>query len=249
MGQDELIAAVAGLGKKTAVVINAGGSVDVMPWKDKVGALMQAWYGGEDGGTAVASLLMGDASPSGHLPISWERKLEDNPSFANYYPAAGSKEIVYREGIFVGYRGYDHLGRKPLYPFGFGMSYTTFAFSGLSIDEQSPGVEMVNFKVKNTGPVDGATVAQVYLAPKGGGGVERPEKELKGFVRVMLKAGESKEVLVRLRPPDFAYFDEKGNDWRVAPGVYAVRIGESSGALPLAGEVRIGKEMRIPVSE
>ncbi len=220
-----------------------------MPWKDRVGAVMQAWYGGEDGGTAVASLLMGDASPSGHLPISWERKLEDNPSLANYYPAAGSKEIVYKEGIFVGYRGYDHLGRKPLYPFGFGMSYTGFAFSGMGVKETAPGVETVTFTVRNTGAVEGATVAQVYLSPEGKGGVERPEKELKGFARVDLKAGESKEVSVALGPRDFAYFDEAGKDWRVAAGMYRVRVGESSEALPLDGEVKIAKEMRIPVAQ
>ena len=248
LGQDELIQAVAALGKKTVVVLNAGGSVDVMPWKDKVGAVMQAWYGGEDGGTAVAALLMGDANPSGHLPISWERKLEDNPSFANYYPAARSREIKYQEGIFVGYRGYDHLGRKPLYPFGYGLSYTSFAFSGMAVTEGPVGYQAVHFKVRNTGRVAGATVAQVYVAPQGGG-VERPEKELKGFARVELKAGESKDITVPLKPRDFAYFDEAGKDWRVAPGTYRVRVGESSEALPLQGEVKVGREMRIGVSE
>ena len=248
LGQDELIAAAAALGKKTVVVVNAGGSVDVTPWKDKVGAVMMAWYGGEDGGTAVASLLMGDASPSGHLPISWERRLEDNPSFAYYYPAAGSREIKYGEGIFVGYRGYDHLGRKPLYPFGYGLSYTGFAFSGMTVTEGAPGVETVRFTVRNTGKVAGAAVAQVYVSPQTSG-VERPEKELKGFARVALQAGESREVSVRLRPRDFAYFDEGGKDWRVAAGTYRVRVGESSAVLPLEGEVRIGREMRIGVAE
>ncbi len=248
LGQDELIAAIARLGKKTVVVMNAGGSVDVMPWKDQVGAILHAWYPGEDGGTAVASLLFGDESPSGHLPISWETKLSDNPSLANYYPEPGTNKIVYREGVFVGYRGYDHLRRTPLFPFGYGLSYTSFGFSDMNVNETAPGVEAVTFTVKNTGAVAGATVAQVYVAPKTSS-VERPEKELKGFARVELGPGETKTLTVELKPRDFAYFDEATRDWHVMKGEYAVRVGESSAVLPLQREVRIGKEMHLAVSE
>ena len=248
LGQDELIRQVAALGKKTVVVMNAGGSVDVVPWKDQVGAILHAWYPGEDGGTAVAQLLFGDASPSGHLPISWESKLSDNPSLATYYPEPGTNKIVYREGVFVGYRGYDHSKRKPLFPFGYGLSYTSFAFSGLNVSERAPGTETVTFSVKNTGAAAGATVAQVYVAPKTTG-VERPEKELKGFARVELRPGEAKSVTVELKPRDFAYFDEGTHDWHVMKGEYAVRVGESSEALPLQHEVRLGKELHLPVSE
>lgn len=248
LGQDELIRQVARLGKKTVVVMNAGGSVDVTPWKDQVGAILHAWYPGEDGGTAVAQLLFGDANPSGHLPISWETKLSDNPSLPNYYPEPGTNKIVYREGLFVGYRGYDHLKRKPLFPFGYGLSYTSFAFSDMHVQQVSDGAEAVTFSVKNTGDFAGATVAQVYVAPRTGG-VERPEKELKGFARVELAPGESKTVSVELKPRDFAFFDESTHDWHVLKGEYAVRVGENSAALPLEHEVRIEKELHLPVSE
>ena len=153
LGQDELIQQLAALGKKTVVVLSAGGSVDVTPWKDRVGAILQSWYPGEDGGTAVADLLFGDADPSGHLPISWESKLTDNPSYENYYPQPGSLDVDYKEGIYVGYRGYDHLHRKPLFPFGYGLSYTTFAYSGLQVTPRDPGHASVTLTVKIPDPV------------------------------------------------------------------------------------------------
>lgn len=248
LGQNELIQEIAKLGKKTVVVLNAGGSVDITPWKNEVGAILHAWYPGEDGGTAVASLLFGDASPSGHLPISWETKLADNPSYTSYYPEPGTGKIPYRDGIFVGYRGYDHLRRKPLFPFGFGMSYTTFAYSGLDVTSTAPGKEAVTFTVKNTGATAGATVAQVYVFPKTEA-VERAEKELKGFERVELKPGESRVVTVELKPRDFAYFDEKGTDWHVPAGKYDIRVGDSSEKLSLTREVRIAKDLHIPLAQ
>ena len=252
LGQDELIERIAALdaetGKKTVVVLNAGGSVNITSWKDKVGAILQAWYPGEDGGTALEELLFGEANPSGHLPISWETKLADNPSTENYYPQSGAKDIDYREGIYVGYRGYDHLHRKPLFPFGYGLSYTTFAYTGLSVTPHGPAAETVSFAVKNTGAVAGATVAQVYVAPQGGS-VDRPEKELKGFDRVLLAPGESRTVTLELTPRDLAYFDVKTNDWKVEAGKYMVRVGDSSDALPLEKEITVHEAMHIPVSQ
>ena len=248
LGQDELIQQVAALGKKTVVVLNAGGSVDITPWKDKVGAILQSWYPGEDGGTAVAELLFGEASPSGHLPISWESKITDNPSFEAYYPQPGKLDIDYRDGIYVGYRGYDHLHRKPLFPFGYGLSYTTFAFSGLEVTPHGPGLATVRFAVKNTGSVAGATVAQVYVSAPNST-VDRPEKELKGFERLSLQPGESRDVAVELTPRDFSYFDTKAGDWKAVAGQYAIRVGERSDLLPLTGKVSIGKDLHIPASE
>jgi beta-glucosidase len=125
VGQEQLIQQIASLGKKTIVVITSGGGVDVSTWKDKVQGIFETWYSGEEGGTAAARLLFGDENPSGHLPISWEEKITDNPSFAHYYPDPGTNKIVYREGIFMGYRGYEHNHVEPQYPFGFGLSYTT----------------------------------------------------------------------------------------------------------------------------
>lgn len=251
LGQDELIKEIAGNdgpGKKTVVVLNAGGSVNLAPWKDDVDAILDAWYPGEDGGTAVASLLFGDANPSGHLPISWETKLDDNPSYAFYYPAAGTNRITYGDGIFVGYRGYDHINRQPLFPFGYGLSYTTFAYSGLHVSSPTPGDATVTFSVKNTGSRPGATVAQLYIAPPSGG-VERPAKELKAFQRVELRPGESKTVSLTLRPRDFAFFDERTNDWHVASGTYTLRLGASSDARPASHDLHIAKDFHISVAE
>ncbi len=118
-------------GKKTIVMITSGGSVNVTPWKDDVDGIFETWYAGEEGGVAAARLLFGEANPSGHLPISWEKQITDNPSYAHYYPDAGTNKIVYREGIFMGYRGYEHNHVEPQYPFGFGLSYTTFKFGNL----------------------------------------------------------------------------------------------------------------------
>ncbi|MGI4829416.1 MAG: glycoside hydrolase family 3 protein [Janthinobacterium lividum] len=251
LGQDELIAKLAAMGKKTVVVLNAGGSVNVMPWKDQVGAILQSWYPGEDGGRAVSELLFGEANPSGHLPISWEKQLADNPSLPNYYPAPGSKDVDYKEGIYVGYRGYDHLHREPLYAFGYGLSYTTFAYSGLKMNSGAPGEATATFTVKNTGTTAGATVAQVYVSAASGEAakVDRPEKELKGFERVMLQPGESREVTVALKPRSFAYWNVKTGDWKVDEGRYTVRVGDRSDMLPLRGEVKVGKAMHLAVAE
>ena len=252
LGQDELIQQIAALdkktGKKTIVVLNAGGSVHVTPWKDKVDALLQAWYPGEDGGTAVAELLFGEANPSGHLPISWEKELTDNPSYENYYPQPGSNQINYREGIYVGYRGYDHLHRAPLFPFGYGLSYTTFAYSGLTVTTRAPGTETVGFTVKNTGSVAGATVAQVYVGARSSM-TDRPDKELKGFERILLQPGESRAVTIDLKPRDLSFFNVKTNDWEVEAGDYSIRVGDRSDQLPLTQQIKIGTTMHIPVSE
>ncbi len=252
LGQDELIEQLAALdrqtGKKTVVVLNAGGSVDITPWKDQVGAILQSWYPGEDGGTAIADLLFGDADPSGHLPISWEAKLADNPSYENYYPAPGKLDIDYKEGIYVGYRGYDHLHRQPLFPFGYGLSYTSFAYSGLQVTPGAPGHATVSFTIRNTGAVAGATVAQLYVSP-GTSKVDRPEKELKGFDRVSLPPGGSRTLKLELRPRDFAFYDTEAGEWRATAGAYNLRVGDSSATLPLIGEFTIHKDLHIPVSQ
>ena len=133
LGQDELIQEMTAANKNTIVVMTSGGSVDMNPWLDRVPALVQAWYPGQEGGTALAEILFGDVNPSGRLPVTFERRWEDNPVHDSYYPEAGTKRVVYKEGVFVGYRGYEHNGTKPLFPFGFGLSYTTFKYSNLSI--------------------------------------------------------------------------------------------------------------------
>ena len=217
VGQEQLIQQIAALGKKTIVVITSGGSVDVSSWKDKV----------QQGGTASARLLFGDDDPSGHLPISWEKQITDNPSYAHYYPDPGTNKIVYREGIFMGYRGYEHNHVEPQYPFGFGLSYTTFSFRNLKSAPAGDGHFTVTFDVTNTGKRAGATVAQLYVSevsPK----VERPVKELKGFERVLLQPGETKHLTLDLNARSFSYFDVKSAAWRADAGNYDLLLGDSS---------------------
>ncbi len=194
-GQNELIQKVAAKNKNVIIVITSGGGVDMTPWIDKVSGVVEAWYPGQEGGTALAEILTGDTNPSGHLPATFERRWEDNPTHDTYYPAAGTNKVPYKEGIFVGYRGYEHNKTKPLFPFGYGLSYTTFKYSNLVADEHS-----VSFDVTNTGSRAGDAVPQVYIAPEQSS-VPRPAKELKGFARVTLQPGETKTVKIPLERP------------------------------------------------
>jgi beta-glucosidase len=227
VGQDQLIEQIAALGKKTVVVITSGGSVDVSGWQDKVQGILETWYAGEEGGTAAARLLFGEDNPSGHLPISWEKRIADNPSYAHYYPDPGTDKVVYREGIFMGYRGYERNHVAPMYPFGFGLSYTTFSFGNLKSAPAPDGHFTVTFDVKNTGKRAGATVAQLYVSEISPA-IERPAKELKGFERVSLRPGETKHVVLNLNPRSFSYFDVKGSAWQADAGKYKLILGDSS---------------------
>src|SRR6202022_946124 len=179
-GQDELIRQISAVNKNTIVVLTAGGNVDMTQWIDNVPAILHAWYPGQEGGPALAQLILGDYSPSGKLPASFERRWEDNPTFHSYYPNKGEKRVQYSEGIFVGYRHFDRSETKPLFAFGYGLSYTAFGYSNLSVTPQtgSPGGPvMVSFDVRNTGRRAGAEVAELYV----GGAqarVPRPVREL-----------------------------------------------------------------------
>jgi beta-glucosidase len=237
-GQDELIQAMAAANKKTIVVLTSGGGVDMHSWLDQVAGVVQAWYPGQEGGTALAEILFGDANPSGRLPISIERRWEDNPVHDSYYPDAQNR-VVYKEGVFVGYRGYEHSGTKPLFPFGFGLSYTTFSYSNLSVMPSAaadgrPGAS-VSFDLTNTGSREGAEVAQVYVGeahPK----VARPAKELKAFARVDLKPGETKHVTLTLDRRAFSHYDVDAKDWLADAGEYEVLVGRSSAHIDLNGK-------------
>lgn len=234
-GQNELIRQIVSANRNTIVVLTAGGSVDMTPWLDQVPALLHAWYPGEQGGRALAQIVFGEFSPSGKLPASFERQWEDNPTFHSYYPAKGEKRVKYSEGVFLGYRYYDHSDVKPLFPFGFGLSYTTFSYSNLSVtpktgDLKSPIV--VAFDVKNTGSREAAEVAQVYVSDLHSS-VPRPVKELKGFSKVSLKAGETKRVTVSLNRRAFSFYDVRKKDWSAEPGQFFVLVGGSSVSVPL----------------
>jgi len=246
-GQDELIQQMAAANKNTIVVMTSGGSVDMNSWVDRVPALLEAWYPGQEGGTALAEVLFGDVNPSGRLPITFERRWADNPTHDSYYPAAGTNRVVYKEGVFVGYRGYEHNGTKPLFPFGSGLSYTTFQYSNLAIkpfasaapqgDSSGPRYE-VSFEVKNTGTREGADVAQVYVGVTQAK-VPRPAKELKGFVKVNLRPGETKKVLIILDKRAFSYYDVDSRQWRAEPGAFDVLIARSSQQIELRGKLTL----------
>jgi len=240
-GQNELIEAMLAANKNVIVVVNAGGTVDMSTWVNRTPALLQAWYPGQEGGAALAQILFGDFSPSGRLPISFESRLEDNPAYPNYYPNDGDKRVKYNEGIFVGYRHYDKTGVKLLFPFGFGLSYTTFKFSDLAITPSSiTGDQPVNvsFNVTNTGNREGAEVAELYVSDHNAN-VSRPVKELKGFAKVNLKPGETQKVSITLDSRAFSYYDPKIRKWTASPGEFGVMVGKSVGDIDLRGVLRL----------
>jgi beta-glucosidase len=238
-GQDELIQLVTAANPKTIVVLTAGGGVDTNPWLDRTPVFLHTWYGGQEAGRAVARVLFGEVNPSGKLPITFERHIEDNPAYKHYYEEPGTLNVKYEEGIFVGYRHYAPDKTQPLFPFGFGLSYTTFAFSNLKVTSGAAKAEAtVTFDVKNTGSRAGAEVAQVYVSEPGAK-VRRPFEELKGFARVQLAAGETRQVSIPLDRRSFAYWDTGKHDWTVDAGSFVIRVGDSSVNLPLEGRFAV----------
>ncbi len=262
-GQDELIQQIAAANPRTIVVVTAGGAIDASPWIDKVAALLHTWYSGEEGGTALAQLLFGEHTPGGRLPISWERKLEDNPSFASYYPAPADlkeEKVHYNDDIFVGYRGYEKAGTKPLYPFGFGLSFTTFKYSNLKITPAKSGTSTgspapgyqplyeVAFDITNTGKRPGAEVAQLYLSPANApASAPRPKQELKGFARADLKPGETRHLSIPLNTRSFSWFNEQAKAWQADPGTYTLHISRSSVEPQLEGKITLDKPSTTPL--
>lgn len=234
-GQDNLIKAVADVNRNTIVALTAGGGVATSDWIGKIPALLHTWYAGQEGGNALAKILFGDVNPSGKLPITWERTIEDNPAYAHYYETPGTRDVEYAEGIFLGYRYVDMHQVKPLFPFGFGMSYTTFSFSNLTVTPEavSPdGIVTVNFDVTNTGMRAGTEVAEIYVGEPSAT-LSRPVKELKGFSRVTLAPGETGHVTATLSRRSMAYWDINTHDWKVDPGRFIVFVGDSSANVPL----------------
>jgi beta-glucosidase len=236
--QNELVQAIAAANKNTVVVLTAGGNVDMTQWIDAVPGLFHTWYPGQEGGRALADLLFGSVNPSGKLPVTFERHWKDNPASGSYYPndpASGPTAVKYNEGVFVGYRGYEKNGTRPLFPFGYGLSYTTFKFSNLKTTPGAPRLGQavtVSFDVTNTGKTAGAEVAQLYLGNPGAS-VPRPAKELKGFAKVNLNPGETKHVSLQLTPREMSFFDVGSNNWKQEPGRFEVKVGHSSADIDL----------------
>jgi beta-glucosidase len=277
--QDELIQNVSNvkLGQ-TIVVTHGGGSFDVQPWIDQIGALLHASYPGQNGGQALAEILFGTVNPSGKLPFTWEKRITDNPAFATFPMPLNQKPpspnptttIQYTEGIFVGYRGYEIKNIEPQFPFGFGLSYTTFAYSDLDIepaekendrekrgdreehgltkaefkehDGDDHGLVRVSFTVTNTGKRAGAEIAELYVGEKNPT-VPRPIKELKGFKKVFLQPGDSRRVTLDLDQRSFAFFDSGRRLWVAKPDIYNILVGASSQDIRLNGQFKLQSEL------
>jgi len=226
--QDELVKAVLVANPHTVVVLKSGGPV-LMPWIDRAPAIVEAWYPGEEDGSVVAAVLFGEVNPSGKLPITFPKRDTDTPlQTPAQYPGVDGV-AHYSEGILVGYRWYDDQKIEPLFPFGYGLSYTTFGFKDLKLS--TPDAEKnvtVKFTVTNTGKRAGAEVAQVYVSLPSLPNVPQPPRQLKGFQRVELAAGRSAKVTIKLDARAFSYWDEPSHGWKVAPGSYTVSVGNSS---------------------
>jgi beta-glucosidase len=231
------------LNEKTVVIVNSGGGINMSQWINKASAVVYAWYGGQTGSQAVAEILSGKVNPSGKLPISIERKFEDSPGFG-YIPADEHLyngktddqfthkqfDVKYNEGIFVGYRWYEHKNIKPLFAFGFGLSYSSFEYDDLQVEPKNFTLidnVQVSFTVKNTSEVEGSEISQLYIQD-----VEstfpRPLKELKGFKKLDLKPGESQTVTIVLSARDFSYWNPEKKQWFAEPGKFNILVGSSS---------------------
>ena len=244
--QNELIARVAAANPNTVVVLHNGSPVE-MPWVRDVKGILEAYLGGQAVGTAVVRLLFGEGNPCGKLPETFPVKLEDNPSYLFY---GGEGDVVeYREGVFVGYRYYDKKKMEVLFPFGHGLSYTTFAYANLRVDkdviDDTESVS-VSVDVTNTGSVAGKEIVQLYVSDRESTPI-RPEKELKGYEKVDLVPGETKIVTFVLDKRSFAYWNTAIHDWHVEGGEFAVMVGRSSRDIALNKTVTVNSTVRLPV--
>jgi beta-glucosidase len=235
-GQDALIAALAAANPKIVVCLFGSGPVEMDAWLAKVPALVQLWYPGMEGGAALAEILAGTINPSGKLPVTIPKRLADSPAHAlGTYP--GTDGVAdYKEGLLVGYRWFDRRHIEPQFPFGFGLSYTTFAVSDLAVKRDGEGAK-VSVTVKNTGSRAGAEVVQIYVGPAGEGGEGEPVRTLHAFDKIALKPGESRRVALALDWRAFAHWDVTKHDWVVPPGKRTIQAGTSSRDLPLEATV------------
>jgi beta-glucosidase len=234
--QDELIEKVAAVNKNTIVVLTNGSPVLMDKWINKVKGVVETWFPGVEGGNAITDVLLGNYNPSGKLPVTFPHKWEDCSAYPTYNVL--KERTYYADDIYVGYRHFDKFGIEPLFPFGYGLSYTTFGYSGLNVTSSDSSTFNVIFNIKNTGSVKGEEVAQVYVSSHGLN-VERPVKELKGFAKVALNPGETKTVTVKLNRNAFAYYSEKNAEWIVDAGSYKIAVGSSSRDLKLQSDIDV----------
>lgn len=243
--QNRLIEAVAAANPRTVVVLHNGSPVE-MPWLGRVAGVLEAYLGGQAVGIAAVDVLYGETNPCGHLPETFPRQLSDNPSYL-FYGGEGN-EADYREGVFVGYRYYDKKQMDVLFPFGFGLSYTTFACSDLRLSADSitdNDTLTATVTVTNTGARAGKAVVQLYVGDKEST-VKRPVRELKGFEKVPLEPGESRDVTFTLDKRAFAYWNTRLHDWHVESGAFTIAVGQSSRDIEASAEVTVESTVRVP---
>jgi len=231
------------------VVFIGGGAVEMsQSWLSRTPALLYAWYPGMEGGNALARVLFGDVDPSGKLPCTFPKRLADTPAAAlDAYP--GEKgTVVYTEGLLIGYRWYDMKNIEPLFPFGYGLSYTHFSYSNLNLVQGGEPTRLplaVEFEIANAGGHAGAEIAEIYVEPAHPS-VFRPVKELKGFAKVFLQPGEKQKVTVRLDENAFAHYDLGTRCWVAEKGEYKILVGRSSRDIPLTGEFHLAQTIYQP---
>ncbi len=234
---DDLISAVAAANPNTIVVLNTGSAV-TMPWLSSVAGVLEAWYPGQEDGAAIAALLFGNADPSGHLTVTFPQSLSQVPASTPAQWTGENGTVQYSEGIDVGYRWYDSQGLTPLFPFGFGLSYTTFSFSNLQVGSLPAGGDAtVTATVTNTGSVAGADVAQLYVSDPSASG--QPPRQLEGFQRVYLQPGASQTVQFQLTQQNLQYWNSSSNGWATSTGNYGISVGDSDANLPLTGTLNV----------
>lgn len=241
--QDEMIRFAASLNPNVIVVVYAGGGFDMSQWRDSVRGIVLGWYPGQEGGLAIARMMAGEFSPSGRLPITIDADLADNPTAQSYYPKEKAetkrgftnKYVTYTEGVFVGYRGYERSGKKPLYPFGYGLTYGDFEYSDIAAVPSEDGFD-ITFKLTNNGRMKAAEVAQVYVGEVSPS-VPRPAKEIKGYSKVTLGKGESQIVRIHLGKDAFSFYDVDTHDFRANNGKFNIFVGASSEDIRLTTEV------------
>lgn len=222
--QDELIQKIAEVNKNTVVVLTTGAPVLMDKWIDKVNAVLEMWFGGSEGGNAIADVLLGNYNPSGKLPITFPKRWEDCSAYETYkkYPA----RTYYADDIYIGYRHFDKYNIEPIFPFGFGLSYTTFEYSNINVADKGDKYE-VSIDLKNTGNMKGAEVVQLYVSQKNPK-VDRPIKELKAFKKVYLNPGETQKVILEFDKNSLSYYDEASRSWKLDKDDYEILIGSSS---------------------
>ncbi|WP_017258856.1 glycoside hydrolase family 3 C-terminal domain-containing protein [Pedobacter arcticus] len=226
-GQDKLIAAVLKANPKTIIVLLGGGAIDITQWEEKASGIIESWYSGMEGGNALAKIIFGEVNPSGKLPVTFPRKLEDSPAHKlGEYPGNGNT-VHYKDDIYVGYRYFDTYKVKPQFAFGHGLSYTTFRYNNIKTRKIAPDKVEVTMSITNTGKIAGAEVVQLYIKDEKSS-LPRPYKELKSFQKVFLKDGESKHLTFLLNSDAFSYYDDRNGKWVVEPGIFELLIGSAS---------------------